>query len=301
MKTTFFLFLLLTSCSGLPSESSVTPEKLAELPAYCEGIVFDQQGNGFASVTRTGEIFTFGPDFKPFIWARVPAPNGHKILPDGTHLVCAGRFVLKLDRNGSILDTAAAVCGTDSLRAPNDLTLDSENGGFYFSDPGGSSETNPIGTVHYTDSTGKTTLAAQGLAFPNGVVLLPGGKELIVGEANRNRILKFEIAAPGALTTQTVLAYLPSKSGDQIGNYPDGICLDEAGRLFIAHWGMQTVQVLDPDGDLLRSYPAGNLTTSNVAFTGKNRDELIVTGALLGEGDSPGGLWRLKLPGVKGK
>jgi gluconolactonase len=63
---------------------------------------------------------------------------------------------------------------------------------------------------------------------------------------------------------------------------------------------MRQVQVLGPDGQLLHRYPGGNLTTSNVAFGGPNRDQLYITGALGEERTTRGGLFRLDLPGVRG-
>jgi gluconolactonase len=62
---------------------------------------------------------------------------------------------------------------------------------------------------------------------------------------------------------------------------------------------MKQVQVLSPEGKLLRRYPGGNLRTSNVAFGGPRRDQLFVTGGLAGEGTDGGGLFRLDL-GVVG-
>lgn len=78
------------------------------------------------------------------------------------------------------------------------------------------------------------------------------------------------------------------------------MALDAEGNLFVAHYGMHTVQVLSPEGKLLRSYPGGNLTTSNVAFAGPNMDQLYITGALKDEQTSKGALWRLDLKGVRG-
>ena len=57
---------------------------------------------------------------------------------------------------------------------------------------------------------------------------------------------------------------------------------------------MRQVQVVSPEGKLLRRYPGGNLTTSNVAFAGPDMDRLYMTGG------EPGALFRLDLPGVKG-
>ena len=283
----------------LPAQSAVTPVKIAEVPGYCEGIVFDRAGQAYVSDTQHGAIYKVSPEGTTALWASTPAPNGHKILADGTHLVCDKAAVIHLDANGKKLKDASTECNGKPLRSPNDLTIDPK-GGFYFTDPGGSNVQNPIGTVHYVDPQGKTHLVAEGLAFPNGIVLRPDGKTLIVGESEHNRVLVYEVLAPGKLGTRKVFATLPSKQGDQINNAPDGMTLDEDGDLFIAHYGMHTVQVLSPDGRLLRSYPAGNLTTSNVAFAGPNMDQLYITGALSDEKTSKGALWRLDLKGVRG-
>jgi gluconolactonase len=150
------------------------------------------------------------------------------------------------------------------------------------------------------DAGGKIHLVAKGLAFPNGIVLRPDGKTLLVGESNHNRILVYDVLAPGKVGPVRVFATLPTKQGEQIDNQPDGMCLDAEGNLYVAHYGMRQVQVLSPAGELLRRYSAGNLTTSNVAFGGPNLDQLYVTGALGDERTSKGGLFRLDLKGVKG-
>ncbi len=180
------------------------------------------------------------------------------------------------------------------LRGPNDLTLDTDNGGFYFTDPGGSSLENPIGTVHYVDKDEITHTVATGLAFPNGVVLRPGGKELLVGESQKNRILAYPVREPGKLGEPNVLVELPAKGEGQIDNQPDGMALDADGNLYVAHYGMRQVQVVSPEGTVIRRYPGGNLTTSNVAFAGPDMSQLYVTGG------QPGALFRLDLKGVRG-
>jgi gluconolactonase len=295
--TSFFVVLLTID---LPPENSVKLTKVVEVPGYCEGIVFDRDGNAYISDTQNGEIYRV-TDGKATVWAKTGAPNGHKILADGTHLVCDGsqHAVLHLDREGKLLDKASSECDGQPLRAPNDLTLNPK-GGFYFTDPGGSDEKNPIGTVHYVDAAGKTHLVAEGLAFPNGIVLHPDGKSLLVGESKYNHILIYEVLAPGKLGEKKVFANLPTKTGDQIDNQPDGICLDQDGNLYVAHYGMHQVQVLSSAGKVLRRYPGGNLTTSNVAFGGPNMDQLYITGALGDEKTTPGGLFRLDLKGVRG-
>ena len=106
---------------------------------------------------------------------------------------------------------------------------------------------------------------------------------------------------PGRAEAETrVFADLPQKdpAAGQIDNQPDGMCLDAAGNLYVAHYGMKQVQVLSPEGKLIRRYPGGNVTTSNVAFGGPQLVQLFVTGGL-GPESGKGGLFRLDL-GVAG-
>ena len=299
MAPALVLSVALLAPGDLPPQNAVTPVKIAEVPGYCEGIVFDRAGDGYVSDTRHGTIYKLGRDNRPVVWAKTAAPNGHKILPDGTHLVCDRGAVRRFDADGKPLKDASNECDGKPLRVPNDLTIDPK-GGFYFTDPGGSGAKNPIGTVHYVDPQGKTHKIADGLAFPNGIVLRPDGKTLLVAESEHNRVLEYQVTAPGKLGERRVFATLPQKQGEQIENAPDGMALDEDGNLFIAHYGMRTVQVLSPEGKLLRSYAGGNLTTSNVAFTGPNMDTLYITGALADERTSKGAVWRLDLKGVRG-
>lgn len=289
-----------TVAAELPAPAAVPCTQLLEVDHYCEGVVFDAQGRGYLSHGTVIEQFTL--DGQHQVWAETGAPNGHKILADGSHLVCdASRHaVLHLDSDGKLLEPASIECDGKPLRGPNDLTLDVPHKGFYFSDPGGSSDLEPIGTVHYVDSAGATHLVDSGLAFPNGIVLTPDGKRLLLAESKHNRVLVYDVLAPGKLGPREVFADLPTKNiaAGQIDNQPDGMCLDAAGNLYVAHYGMKQVQVLNPEGKLLARYPGGNVTTSNVAFGGPGHDRLFVTGGL-GPEAGKGGLFRLDL-GVKG-
>ncbi|MFW6124676.1 MAG: SMP-30/gluconolactonase/LRE family protein [Pirellulales bacterium] len=286
--------------AALPAPADVEPVQLLVVPHYSEGVVFDHAGNGYLSEGK--RIIQFTLDGQQKTWAETGAPNGHKVLTDGTHLVCdaSHHAVLHLSAGGEMLRPASTHCDGTPLRGPNDLTLDVQGGGFYFTDPGGSGKDNPIGTVHYVDSAGTTHLVDNGLAFPNGIVLTPDGKRLYVAESQRNGVLVYDVRSPGKVGPARVLAELPAKDqqAGQIDNQPDGMCLDAAGNLYVAHYGMRQVQVLSPDGKLLRRYASGNITTSNVAFGGPDMDQLFVTGGL-GPESSKGGLFRLDL-GVPG-
>jgi gluconolactonase len=277
-----------------PSQGPGEPVQVVRTNDYTEGVVVDHDGNLYFSHEKIVTKVT--PDGKASTWAQTGSPNGHKVLADGTHLICdASRHaLLHLAADGTELKPAATESDGEPLRGPNDLTLDTPSGGVYFTDPASSEDKNPNGTVHYLDRRGICHTVARRIAFPNGIVIRPGGKELLLAESKRNRILKFPVVEPGKLGESSVLVDLPKKGEGQIDNQPDGIALDTDGNLYVAHYGMRQVQVISPEGKLIRRYAGGNLTTSNVAFAGPAMDQLFMTG-----GD-PGALFRLDLPGVKG-
>ena len=292
-------FMLVSAgCSSLPPSHAIKPAEVYRTGDYSEGVVIDHEGNVYFSHSK---IITKVPvSGQPYIWAQTGAPNGHKILADGSHLVCDGsrHAVLRLDRDGNFIGNAATSCNGKALRRPNDLCLDPAGNGFYFTDPGGSSLDNPIGTVHYVDlsnpdTSTNTRLVAEGFAFPNGIALSRDRKTLYLGESPANRILTIEVLSRGNWGKPKVFADLPTRGEGQADNQPDGICLDAAGNLYVAHFGMRQVQVLSPEGELLRSYDGGNMLTSNCCFGGPRLDQLFVTGG------QPGALYRLDL-GVRG-
>ncbi|HMC10058.1 MAG TPA: SMP-30/gluconolactonase/LRE family protein, partial [Pirellulaceae bacterium] len=109
----------------------------------------------------------------------------------------------------------------------------------------------------------------------------------------------YEVSAPGKVGERKVFAKLPDHpSGDFMQAQPDGMCLDAAGNLYVAHYGMKKVEVLSPEGKLIRQYDGGNVTTSNVAFGGPKHDQLFITGGI-GKESSEGGLFQIDL-GAKG-
>ncbi|MBC8080577.1 MAG: SMP-30/gluconolactonase/LRE family protein, partial [Gorillibacterium sp.] len=89
--------------------------------------------------------------------------------------------------------------------------------------------------------------------------------------------------------------------------YPDGMCIDEEGMLWVAHWGGWKVSRFNPvTGERIAeiSVPAAQVTSC--AFGGENLDELYITTARTGlsqeeldKQPAAGGLFRVK-PGVRG-
>jgi sugar lactone lactonase YvrE len=64
--------------------------------------------------------------------------------------------------------------------------------------------------------------------FPNGAMITPDGKTLIVGETFAERLTAFDIGADGTLSNRRVWAQLGERE------YPDGACLDAEGAIWVA-------------------------------------------------------------------
>lgn len=74
---------------------------------------------------------------------------------------------------------------------------------------------------------GKARVAADNIQFPNGTVITPDGKTLIVGESMGGCLTAFDIAADGGLSNRRVWAKME-------GAVPDGIALDAEGGVWVA-------------------------------------------------------------------
>jgi len=74
---------------------------------------------------------------------------------------------------------------------------------------------------------GSPRQVAGGLAFPNGMLVMPGGLTLIVAESYAQRLTAFDIDAGGGLSNRRVWADL----GDGV---PDSICADAENAVWYA-------------------------------------------------------------------
>ena len=75
---------------------------------------------------------------------------------------------------------------------------------------------------------GRVEVAAEDMHFPNGMVLTPNGRTLIVAESYGQQLTAFDVRADGSLHGRRVWAQF----GGRIG--PDGICLDAEGAIWVA-------------------------------------------------------------------
>ncbi len=289
MRSCFTVLVLVAlQTAGLPPQ--VTPRVTADLVGYSEGIVFDAEGAAFVSTLHREAVYVIRGRDAPTIWYRVNEPNGHKILPDKTHLVAAKGGIHHVTREGKRIEVLG-----QQLATPNDLALDGD-AGIYVSAP---AEREPDqqarrSGIYYLDSKRSLHKVADDFCYPNGIVVRPDGRALLVNDSCTRQIYEFQITAPGILAGKRVVAELSDTKA-----VTDGMTFDQDGQLYVADYGTGFVVVFDAGGRLLRRYSTGMQHPSNVAFGGAKLGDLYVTGAPISE-DGAGQLVVLPL-GVRGR
>jgi sugar lactone lactonase YvrE len=101
-------------------------------------------------------------------------------------------------------------------------------------------------------ASGAHRVAADGLRFPNGMVITADGSTLVVGESFGACLTAFTIEADGSLTGRREWAALDG------GAMPDGICLDAEGCVWLASPGTREFLRVREGGEVLARVSAGD-------------------------------------------
>jgi sugar lactone lactonase YvrE len=155
-------------------------------------------------------------------------PSGLGWLPDGSLLVVSmrDRLVLRRSPDGDVAVHAdlSDVCDWHA----NDMVVGGDGrayvGNFGF-DLG--SESPRATSLVRVEPDGISARVADGLLFPNGSVITPDGRTLIVAETWVSRLTAFTIGADGSLSDRRTWAVVPRSA-------PDGCTLDAEGCVWFA-------------------------------------------------------------------
>lgn len=171
------------------------------------------------------------------------APACIDFLPDGRLLVVSGGEGRLLRREADGTLATHADLAALSPYPWNDIVVDEQGRAFvntigfeFGGEPG-------LGSVAVVGPDGRAREVADGLAFPNGMVLTPDST-LVVSESYANRLTAFDVAADASLSGRRVWADL----GDGV---PDGICLDADGAVWYADVPHQRCVRVSEGGEVL--------------------------------------------------
>ncbi len=225
---------------------------MAQLEVLVDGLTFPEaprwhDGRLWFSDFYAHRVLAAGLDGTVEEVLHVPGqPSGLGWLPDGRLLVVSmlDRRVLRREADGTVVvhadlfPLATGPC--------NDMVVDGQGrawvGNFGFDRHVGQEPSTTV--LVRVDPDGKVTRAAEDVFFPNGSVITPDGRTLIVGETFGQCLSAWDIGGDGTLSGRRVWA-------DTTPHWPDGICLDAEGAIWVA----------DPRGDVVvRVHEGGRIS-----------------------------------------
>jgi sugar lactone lactonase YvrE len=156
-------------------------------------------------------------------------------LPDG-RLLMTGDELRRQEPDGSLVTVAG--------QKANEIVVDGRGNvyinGADFNFAGGEAPT--PGYIKLLTPDGQMRQVADDIAFPNGMVITPDNRTLIISESFARQLTAFDIDPDGGLSGRRVFA----------GNLgPDGICLDAEGAVWVSAGQSSIVRVAE-GGEVLQ-------------------------------------------------
>jgi sugar lactone lactonase YvrE len=189
-------------------------------------------------------------------------PMGYSIdwLPDGRLLVTGDRL-RRQEPDGSMVTVAE--------QHANEIVVDGRGtvylNGADFDFAGG--EAPKPGYIKLLTPDGELRQVAGDIEFPNGMVVTPDNRTLIISESFARRLTAFDIDPDGGLSNRRVFA-------EDVA--PDGICLDAEGAVWTST-GMSQVVRLGEGGEILQRIElAENRAPFAVMLGGPDRRTLFI-------------------------
>ena len=182
------------------------------------------------------KVFSLDMDGNSEVIVEVPAqPSGLGWMPDGTMLIVSMKDKKLLSFNNNTLSEVADLSNLAGFHC-NDMVVDDQGnayiGNFGFNTYSGE-EIRPANLILVRPGE-DPCLAADDLLFPNGTVITPDGKTLIVGETYAARLTAFDINQDATLSNRRVWADFTLDADEGDIPLPDGMCLDAEGAIWVA-------------------------------------------------------------------
>jgi sugar lactone lactonase YvrE len=188
------------------------------------------EGRLWFSDMHDHKVLALGLDGRAEVIVEVPEqPSGLGWTPDGQLLVVSmvDRRLLRLE-NGRLVEVADL--SQLATWHCNDMVVDAAGrayvGNFGFDLHVDNFEYRTAALI-LVERDGRARVVAEDLAFPNGTVITPDGRTLIVGESFAARFTAFDVQADGSLANRREWAKCESGT-------PDGCCLDAEGAIWYA-------------------------------------------------------------------
>ena len=241
------------------------------------GLVFPEgprwrDGKLWFSDMRGLQVMTVDLDGRSEVVAHVPnMPSGLGWLPDG-RLVIVSMHDRQLLVPGPEGLTTWADLSEVATGECNDMVIDA-GGRAYVGNFGAMAGDVRLPASIALVENGSARIVADDLMFPNGTVITPDGRTLIVAETLAARLTAFDIAADGSLANRRVFAELGAAT-------PDGICLDAEGAVWVSSFFTGEFLRVKEGGEILQRVPTpGKFATACMLGGASRRTLFLMTAA----------------------
>ncbi len=258
-----------------PSSWAKTHRASQGADCVLEGPSFDRKGNLYVVDVAYGRVFKISPDGREIdlITEYDGEPNGLKIHQDGRIFIADFRHGIMIlnPESGAVTPYLVESDGAP-FKGVNDLIFAS-TGDLYFTDQGLTGLQDPTGRLYRYSVYGELKCLLDTAPSPNGLALNEREDVIYLNVTRANAVWRVPLAPGGG--TMKVGAFIQLSGGH---GGPDGLAVDEAGNLVVAHIGMGSVWVFSPLGEpLYRIRSCRGLSTTNVAYGGKENKTLYIT------------------------
>lgn len=126
------------------------------------------------------------------------------------------------------------------------------------------------GSLYRLDPDGTVTVAVDQVTISNGLAWADDGRTLFYIDTPTRRVDRFRVRTDGTLTERTPAI-------DVEGGFPDGMCIDVDGCLWVAIWGSGCARRYSPDGRLLAVVAVPAPQVSSCCLGGPDGRTLFLT------------------------
>lgn len=146
------------------------------------------------------------------------------------------------------------------------------------------------GALYSVDNYYNTRLQIPKTTVSNGMAWSSDHKLFYYIDSAAHEVVSYQFnKSQGTISHKSLLFEVPESYGD-----PDGMCIDEEGMLWIAHWGGHCVRRWDPEaGKVLERIDVPAPQVTSCCFGGENMDTLYITTARGGLGSKELGQYPL--------
>ena len=223
--------------------------------------------------------------------------GGFTIQTDGTLLLFREKGNIVVWREGGVQKTIVESIPGEENHRFNDVWADPE--GRVFCGVIGLEDPAEKGRLYRLDRDGSLTVLVDGVDVANGMGLTRDGTSLYFTESLTRTIWLFDYErATGALTNQRPFTRVPEDGG-----FPDGMAVDEQGRVWSARWDGWCVTCVGDDGNDVQTVKLPAQCVSSACFGGDDLSQMYVTSAggddRKNKGEHAGSLIRIDI-GVRG-